>query len=279
MATRTSITGLTTRTSLRPPSRLQLALFLAGTAALSFVLQTYLIREAKTVHSFVMLGLMWVPGLVALACSHYFENRFRDLALVKPGKMSMIYAYVIPAGCALLTLLVLVAAGIGKIKWPEISIFRMLLFYPFLGVLISFSLAIGSELGWRGFLHSHMMRARVPEPLLVIGLLWSAWHWPLIVMADYKTSSMPWLSVALFTVTTTSFSIILGWLREYSKSIFPCALAHAVHITWTQDIYPGFYRPGKLDPFFGGQSGFVLAIIYLVIALYLYRNKIAASNY
>jgi len=269
-----------TKSSLRPPSQRQIILFLTGTAFLSGILQIYILRETKGTSSLAYLPLMMVPGLVALACSKFFGNNFRDLGLlVKPGRLSMLYAYAIPAACAVLTLIVLLAMDIGKFKWPEHSIVRVLLFQPIFGVLVTFIFALGEEIGWRGYLHTHLMRARIPEPMIVTGLIWAMWHWPLILWGGYATSSLPTLSAALFTVMVTSFSVILGWLREYSKSVYPCALAHAVHNAWIQSIYPSFYVPGRMDPFFGGESGFVLAIIYLLIALYLYRTKIAASNY
>ena len=243
------------------------------------MLHIYMIGEGKTMSSLLVVPMMWIPGLVAIACSHYFGNKFRDLGLVRPRKISMIFAYCIPALCVTLMLAVLVWADIGQLKWPTYGILKVLFFHPTFSVLVTAVLAFGEELGWRGYLHTHLMRARIPEPMLVTGLIWSAWHWPLILFANYATSSVPWLSVLLFTVCMTSFSVILGWLREYSKSVIPCVLAHAVHKTWVQIISPEFYIAGQLNPFFGGESGFVLTIIYLFIAIYLYRRHIAASNY
>jgi membrane protease YdiL (CAAX protease family) len=265
--------------SAKTPSKTQLLIFIGGVAFLSFFFETYIIKEAKSMRSFAMLPLAWIPGLVAIACSYNFGNKFRDLALIKPGKLSMIYAYVIPALCATATLVVLVAIDIGKMKWPTGGFFKIMFVQTTLGVAVSFIMAFGQELGWRGFLHTHLQRARIPEPMIVTGLLWSVWQWPLILFTEHSRSAMPWMSVMLFTIGLTSFSIILGWLREYSRSVYPCALAHAVHITWVQTIYPNFYVPGRLDPYFGGETGFVLPIIYLLIALYLYQRHVATPNY
>ncbi len=267
------------RGSGRPSSNKQLLFFLAGLALVTGVFHIYIIREARSISTMAMIPLMFIPGFIAIACSNFFGNNLRDLALVPPKKVSMLYAYCIPAVCVTLMLLILVWADVGQLRWPESGIMKVLLLRPTLSVLVTGVLVFGEELGWRGFLHTHLMRARIPEPMLVTGLIWSIWHWPLILFAGYSSSSLPWLSVLLFTVCMMSFSVILGWLREYSKSVFPCALAHAVHKTWVQIICPEFYIAGKMDPFFGGESGFILAIIYLLIALYLYRNHIAASNY
>ncbi len=265
--------------SSRPSSKKQILFFVAGVVLLTAVFHIYIIREAKSVSSMAVIPLMFIPGLVAIACSNFFGNNLRDLGLVPPKKASMLYAYCIPAVCATLALLILVWADIGKLRWPDTGIMKVLFLRPTLSVLVTGVLVFGEELGWRGYLHTHLMRARIPEPILVTGFIWSVWHWPLILFANHSPSSMPWLSILLFTICMMSFSVILGWLREYSKSVFPCALAHAVHKTWVQIISPEFYVAGPLDPFFGGESGFVLAILYLIIAIYLYRKHIAASNY
>jgi membrane protease YdiL (CAAX protease family) len=265
-------------TALRTPSKHQILLFLAIVFILTAGLQMYIIHEVKTVRSMAIVILMWIPGLVALACSNHFGNRLRDLALVKPGEQSVIFAYAIPCLCAMFMLFILVLIGIGNFKWPASSLLKVAVIQPTLGVVVALSLAFGAELGWRGFLHTHLLRARVPEPILVTGLIWSIWHWPLILLADYAKSPMPLLTVFLFTICMTSFSVILGWLREYSKSVLPCAIAHAVHNVWVQNIVQEFYKPGRLDPFFNGEGGFVLTIIYLVIAMYLYRRHVASSS-
>lgn len=276
---RATSTNITRTGTSKPASTKQVLYFLAGVIILTALFHFYIIRDLKTVRTMAIIPLTWIPGIVAVACSHHFGNRERDLGLAMPGRLSIMYAYIVPAVCVLLTLFLLVLFGIGQFKLPQISILKVALIQPTLGVAVGFTLALGEEVGWRGYLHTHLMRARVPEPLLVTGLIWSAWHWPLILFADYSTSPAPWVSVFLFTITMTSFSVFLGWLREYSKSVFPCALAHAVHTTWLENITPEFYRAGQMSPYFSGESGFIMAIIYLLIAFYLYRYHVAASNY
>lgn len=250
----------------------QIIVFLFGTILFSAIFQVYIIRHIKTINTFAMVFLMWVPGVVGIACSKYYRHKFRDLALVKPGHLSLILAYSIPAGASIFMFLVLILTETGSFKLPEFGWFKHVFFLPTIGVLVNGVMAMGQELGWRGFLLNRLMRAQVPEPLLISGLLWAMWYWPLILFLDYSSSPMPWLSVTLFTVQTVSFGVILCWLREFSKSIYPPVLAHAVHLTWLQQIIPGFYTAGSLDPYFGGQSGFVLAITYMLIAMFLYRK-------
>lgn len=254
----------------------QIATFIALTFLLSAIVQIYIIREIKTTNTFAVVLLTWIPGLVAIFCSKTFRHKFRDLALIKPGYLSIMFAYLIPMFAIVLMFLVLIVTGIGKFKMPDNNWFRYVIFQPTIGVLVNGVVCLGQELGWRGFLHNRLMRAQIPEPLIVTGAVWAIWNWPLILFLDYATSPLPWLSVTLFSIQTICFAIVLGWLREFSKSIFPPVLAHSVHLTWLQYIVPAFYSSGKLDPYFGGQSGFILAIIYVFVAVYLYvRHPVA----
>ena len=141
---------MATKSNLRPPSRRQALLYLAGVLIMTIVLDLYIIKEARTAYSIAFVPLMCVPGFIALACSNYFGNNFRDLALVQPGRLSVLLAYAIPAGCAIAATLVVIWSDVGKFKWPDQSFLRLLVFQPVLGVAVNFVLGLGGELGWRG---------------------------------------------------------------------------------------------------------------------------------
>lgn len=221
-----------------------------------------------------IVPLMWIPGLVGFACSNQFGNKLRDLALIKPGPMSMVLAYVIPVLMVSLVTGALIVAGIVTPRLPAESYLRLAFFKPLASVGVAFILAAGEEIGWRGYFQTHLMRAKVPAPILVTGFIWSLSYWPLILWVDYAKSPMPWLSAVLFTVSMTGFSVFLSWLRNYSKSIVPVALAHATHTVWMRDIGPAFYLPGRLSPYFAGEAGFAAAILYAVIGYFIYTKLI-----
>jgi hypothetical protein len=101
----------------------------------------------------------------------------------------------------------------------------------------------------------------------------SVWHWPLIIFGDYATSDRPWLNVLFFSVAITSFSFLMGWLRDNSESSFPAALAHGSHNMWVLGISPAFFKAGPLIPYFGGESGLFCAGIYLILGFYIYLKN------
>ncbi len=254
----------------RPNPKRQILTFLALTFGLGFLIQILIIIQVGTTNTFLMFPLMWVPGAVALWCSNHFGNRFRDLAFVAPGRRSLITAYVIPISALILTCLILILLKIGEFHAPT-NWFRTLIFQPTLGVLFTGLFVLGEELGWRGFLHNQFSRLHFRDPVLIISALWAIWHWPLILFSNYAPSPYPLLSLASFTICIVSFGVILGWLRNFSRSVFPCILAHAVHDTGMQNILPDLFTPGELTPYFSGEAGFILPLIYLVTAVGLTR--------
>lgn len=97
---------------------------------------------------------------------------------------------------------------------------------PFLNALF----AIGEEAGWRGFLYP-ALASRLPRPaaMLATGATWGAWHAPLIAMGyNYGTSYLgfPVLGVLAMTLFCMGFGALLCLLRDATRSVWPCALAH-----------------------------------------------------
>lgn len=256
-------------------AKFQILVYLAMTFALSMALEFYIIKHVGTVNSIVTVGLMWVPGLCAFACMFIFDHKLRDLGLKPTEKKWMIIAYAVPAIAAMLVLTGLVVLGVGQFQVESFrQIVNRLVFTPTLGILLSLIFTLGEELGWRGFLYSRIHDWDIETPNLLTGIIWSVWHWPLIYFLDYATSPQPAVSLVLFTISMVAFSVFLGQLRRISRSVWPPALAHAAHNTWIQVVYPSFYKAGALDPFFGGESGVFLAVIYLLLAIYLQKKPL-----
>jgi membrane protease YdiL (CAAX protease family) len=102
------------------------------------------------------------------------------------------------------------------------------------GVLISpiaNSLAtFGEEFGWRGYLLPKLMPLGGRKAMLLIGVIWGVWHWPVIFMGyeyGFKYPGYPWVGPLLFIWFTLSLGIFQGWLTLRSKSIWPAVIGHA----------------------------------------------------
>jgi len=87
--------------------------------------------------------------------------------------------------------------------------------------------AMGEELGWRGFLQGHLIeRFGTTRGIAVLGLIWSFWHLPGL-LAGYNFPEHPVLGgFVFFPIELVAVSMFLGWLTLRSGSFWPAAIAH-----------------------------------------------------
>jgi membrane protease YdiL (CAAX protease family) len=115
-----------------------------------------------------------------------------------------------------------------------------------------------------------MVHARWPAPLLLTGLVWSVWHYPLFVFSEYD-HGFPVAAVALFTLIAVLFSVFIGWLRLASGSVFVAAMAHASFNSFVQSfVGPSF--EGDRAWFLFGDYGVLTILPYVFLAAYLWKS-------
>ncbi len=83
----------------------------------------------------------------------------------------------------------------------------------------------GEEFGWRGWLQGRLLPKRPLADAALTGVIWSAWHAPLI-LRGFDFPHHPVAGMGAFTVVAVLISIILGRIRQESRSIWPVCLAH-----------------------------------------------------
>ena len=155
----------------------------------------------------------------------------------------------IPPGLSLDTFVILAAV-------------QSVLLVPILGIVIIF----GEEYGWRGYLQTELFKmGRVPGVLL-LGVIWAAWHWPLILMG-YNYPGHPLLGVLLMTLYTTGNAFVLAYAVLKSGSVLLAAYLHGINNEVVNLIAALGYKPFDSAFSFGiGIYGIVtLAIVVLLI--------------
>ena len=129
-------------------------------------------------------------------------------------------------------------------KVPAIPVFILFLapVYLLIAALFSTFFLFGEEFGWRGYLQ---MRLFSGQPLLAAistGIIWGIWHYP-INIRGYNFPDHPVLGLLVFPVTTVMLSIIFGWLRLHTDSVWTACLAHAatnsIGATLTMSLFLG----------------------------------------
>jgi membrane protease YdiL (CAAX protease family) len=100
---------------------------------------------------------------------------------------------------------------------------------------------------------------------LIIGLIWSAWHFPLHVTAFYSDGVIGFLFRFIYTIP---FGIIFTWLyRKSGGNLFACILLHA-SINSTSAMY-------------GANSGLfaIIVILAFIVAIVLYDRMYKKTQY
>ncbi len=95
------------------------------------------------------------------------------------------------------------------------------------GSTIATLLALGEEMGWRGFLLREIGEKTGLYPAtIIIGIIWSLWHAPLI-LAGYNYPHHPDIvGLGMFTLICIVWSIVLSQLRVLGRSVIPPAVMH-----------------------------------------------------
>jgi hypothetical protein len=94
------------------------------------------------------------------------------------------------------------------------------------GALLAAPLFVGEELGWRGYLQVRWYAHRPLVAAVLTGLVWGVFHYPLILVGFEGYEDVR-LGLAVFPVFTVLQSILQGWLRRRSETLWTSCLAHA----------------------------------------------------
>lgn len=87
--------------------------------------------------------------------------------------------------------------------------------------------ALGEEIGWRGWLLPKLMPLGAVPAIVVSGVVWGAWHAPVLLLGYNYPEAPGWLSVLSMIGMCTVVGAVFGWLRLRSGSVWPAAFAHS----------------------------------------------------
>lgn len=107
-------------------------------------------------------------------------------------------------------------------------------FYPvafFLPIWVYQLLTSGmEEPGWRGYLLPKLLQTHDAERASwILGLIWSIWHWPLIIFMFFNNGMIGLVVPALAgnTMALIGMTIIYVWMYRNTKSVFLAMVFHA----------------------------------------------------
>lgn len=202
------------------------------------------------------LGYMWAPALGHLLTRRLTHEGWHDILLhphLRLGWPYWLAAWFVPALMTIVGATVFFAifprffdpslttlATMLKQSGPQtgqtfpLSPWALIIIQTVAGIVISplFNglFTFGEEFGWRAYLLPKLLPLGERRALLVTGVIWGVWHWPVIAMGHnygFGYPGAPWtgmLAMTWFTIITGTF---LGWAALRGRSVWPAVIGHA----------------------------------------------------
>ncbi|WP_433303706.1 CPBP family intramembrane glutamic endopeptidase [Actinoplanes sp. CA-030573] len=133
-------------------------------------------------------------------------------------------------------------------------------------------LAIGEDIGWRGVLVNRLAEISGPRTVVLVGgLAWSAFHWPLILLLGGTPQGVPpIMGVVLFTVFNTALGAVLANM-QLRWGIWPGVIAHAVGNAVMYHVLTPLTVENAHSGWFATETGLMSVITGIAGALLWWR--------
>jgi membrane protease YdiL (CAAX protease family) len=141
-----------------------------------------------------------------------------------------------------------------------------------IGLVITTLLALLEEVGWRGYMLPRMTGLGVGTAMLATGFLHGVWHLPLMLLTNVYHAGDMRIVAPLFVVTLTLAGVFYGFLRLWTGSVWPVAVAHAaVNTAWVAVGAVSVPHSPLAGEYVGGESGLTVIAALLLLAVPILR--------
>src|SRR5918995_5043481 len=167
------------------------------------------------------------------------------------------------------------ATPLASLIMPEGGLGGSLLQFLTAVVLMTLTFSLGEELGWRGYLLPQLLSVGQTRALVLVGLIWAAWHMPLIFLTPlYHSAGNRLIVLPLFVGTLVAASFFFGYLRVWTGSVWPASIAHSSHnAAWgTLAAFTVTSNPVVLNEYLVGDNGILILAGTAIAALWLSRK-------
>jgi membrane protease YdiL (CAAX protease family) len=252
-------------------ARRKLRMFLALTVVLVGLSYIPVIRAGtlEALGGWAVYLVMWAPGVAAMLTQVITERRLAGMGWRVRTWPLLLLALGLPALYGAVVYLPVWASGLAGFDpggWsqaaPGNAPLQALGLLLTVGILISLGSALGEEIGWRGLLVPELAKLGSFRFVAVVsGLIWTLYHVPLIIFADYHGIGTPlWFSLACFFPMVMAIAVVMAWLRLKSGSLWPPALLHASHNLIIQGVFDTATRHGPWSGYLTGEFGIGLVM-------------------
>jgi uncharacterized protein len=238
------------------------------------------IRALGTTSEFVPAWYMFIPTLAVLIMllivtrDGYSKEGWKTLGLHRLGLKAFLIAVLAPVLVGVLATAIVWATPLARFIMPENASSQILNFFIQL-VIFTLTFSLGEELGWRGYLLPQLLSMGRTSAMVLVGLVWAAWHMPLIFLTPlYHASGNKLIVVPLFVGTIVAASFFFGYLRLWTGSVWPASIAHTAHNSaWaTLGAFTLTSNPVVVNEYLAGDNGVLILVGTAVAAVWLARK-------
>lgn len=194
------------------------------------------------------------------------------LGLTNFGLVGWPLALGAPYGIHLLGIVALAVSGLAVFVIPNGGFGADFVLNLVAELIVGTLFALGEEVGWRGYLLPRVSNGRsAVNAMLLVGFLHGLWHLPLIVGTPfYHPDANLFVVIPLFMVTLTLAGIFYGFLRVWTGSVWPVAIAHgAANGAWNIFEQSNTTKTPLVLEILGGESGVIVIVGLGVISWWL----------
>ena len=148
------------------------------------------------------------------------------------------------------------------------QVIQAFLIAPVLNALPTF----GEEFGWRAYLQQKLMPLGVRKTMLLMGVIWGVWHWPVIAMGynyGFDYPGAPFTGLLMMVWFTFVVGTLFGWAVIKAGSVWPAVIGHGA-LNGIAAL-AGFFVQGEPNPLLGPLPvGFIGSIGFALVALMIF---------
>ncbi|MFI7597291.1 lysostaphin resistance A-like protein [Actinoplanes sp. NPDC049681] len=223
-------------------------------------------------------ALVTLLMLVVVSREGWTRDGWARLGLGRLGLRGWPGALAATLGVNVLAVAAVVAAGCARYSAPDGGWWQDLLALCVSGPILAFA----EELGWRGYLQPRLSFLGERAAMLVIGLVWFAWHLPYILLTPYyHADGNRAVVLALFGGSVIAFSFLFGYLRAVSRSLWPAVLGHFAHnasFAWLAAYAISTDRPVVVNEYLAGDTGLFVLVGTVACATAMGVRRRAATS-
>jgi len=163
---------------------------------------------------------------------------------------------------------------------PCMIVFSQTVMAMVLSPLLNGIPTFGEEFGWRGYLQWKLMPLGARKAVLLTGVIWGVWHWPVVAMGhnyglDY--AGAPWLGLLMMVWFCVVVGALFSWTTMRAGSVWPAVIGHGA-INGIASLGALFVK-GEPNPLMGPLPvGLIGSVGFAVLAVVIFARPSMLEN-